>query len=285
MPRGRLWTSVESSHLCEAWLFATNDPITGLDQSGARFWRTLADKFICLSPRNEDSRGRYIARLTVSDSGVCQYEMKVIKKQFELVSKDVQKFGIAIRRVHASNPTGSVTPTQIHAMACAIHIDRTDRMDYRFKDDIPREQCSHYDSFVVLQTSPKFSVTGTAGENTRVIDGSRSGGFSGGAEKRTESGAQNTNKVESDMFQEDGVTRGGSGPGGSGGNELRSAEGGGSSANSGNVERGGAGLDEEGGKLQEAEGEGAIAMFAPQLGARQLRMQSRSSYSSSSVLR
>ena len=66
--------------------------------------------------------------------------MKFIKKQFELVSKDVQRFGISLRRVHASNPTGSVTPTQIHAMECAIHMSRTDRMDYRFKDDIPRDQ-------------------------------------------------------------------------------------------------------------------------------------------------
>ena len=161
---GSLWTSFESSHLCGAWLFGTNDPITGVDQSDARFSRTVAGKFICLNPRNENARGRYIWKLTVTGDRVCQYEMKLIKKQFQLFSKDVQKLGIALRHVHASNPTGSVTPTQIHGMACAIHMNRTDRMDYRFKDDIPREQWSQCDLFVVLQSSLKFSVTGTAGE-------------------------------------------------------------------------------------------------------------------------
>lgn len=75
-----------------------------------------------------------------NDEGVCQYEMKCINKQFEIVSKDVQKICIAIRRVHASNPTCSVTTTQIHVMAFAIHLRRTDNMEYRYKNDITWEQ-------------------------------------------------------------------------------------------------------------------------------------------------
>lgn len=68
---------------------ATNDPIISVDRISARFWRTVADKLIFLNPRNEDGRERYVARFIVTGHGVCQCEMNLIKKHFELVSKDV----------------------------------------------------------------------------------------------------------------------------------------------------------------------------------------------------
>ena len=80
-------------------------------------------------------------------------------------------------------------------------------------------------------------MTGTAGENTKWIDGFSISGFPGGAETRAESDSRNENYVEGDMFHDEGGTRGGGAIGGCGGNELRSADRGGSSANSGNVER------------------------------------------------
>lgn len=32
-------------------------------------------------------------------------------------------------------PTGGLRPSQIHAMAIAIHLSKTDKMDYSYKDD------------------------------------------------------------------------------------------------------------------------------------------------------
>ena len=169
MGRGRNWTSIEGAHLCEAWLFATNDPIAGVDQTGSRFWRTAADRFVLLNPRIADSRGRYIARLGVNEDGKCEYDFKLIKKQLADVSKQVQRYSVALRRVYASKPTRSVKRTHIHAMACAIYLGRTDKMEYRFIDDLPREQWPMYDCFVLLQESPKFSIEGTAADNTPEV--------------------------------------------------------------------------------------------------------------------
>lgn len=183
----------------------------------------------------------------------------MIKRQFELVWEDVQKFGIVLHRVYARNPTGSVTPTQIHAMGCAIHMSRTDKMDYGFKDDIPREHWTNCDSFVVLQSPPKFSVTGTAGKHTGAIDGSCISGIPGEAETRTDSDPLNAMDVEVDMIQNDGRTRCGSGICSFGGNELRGGEGGGSSASSGMVGRGGSVLEEEGEDIAGSGGEKAVS--------------------------
>lgn len=85
------------------------------------------------------------------------------QKQFEIVSREVQRFGISLRVLYNYDPKGSVSRTQIHAMACAIHTGRTSKMEYHFIQDSPREQWTQYDSFVVLQDSATFSITGTAG--------------------------------------------------------------------------------------------------------------------------
>lgn len=95
-------------------MFATNDPITGVDQKSMRFWRTVADKFAALTPRNEYSRGRYVARLGTNDKGECVCDTKSIKKHFEVVSRDVQKFEVSLRLVYNSDPTGSVMHTHVN---------------------------------------------------------------------------------------------------------------------------------------------------------------------------
>ena len=86
------------------------------------------------------------------------------------------------------------------------------------------------------------------------------------------------------MFHDDGGTRGGGGIGACGRNELRSADRGGSRANSGNSERGGAVIDEEDGDIAGSGERKRNRNSCAPIGARQRRMQNRSSYSSSSVL-
>jgi len=73
--------------------------------------------------------------------------------------KDIQAFSRSLRRVVLSRPTGGVSDTQIQAMALAIHNSRTDKMDYRFKDDMPREHWLYYDSFLLSQSSDKIRAT------------------------------------------------------------------------------------------------------------------------------
>lgn len=101
--------------------------------------------------------------------GTCAYYLKLIRKKFKEISKEVQEFGVALRRVYDSCTTGSVERTKIHEMVCLIHLVRTEKIEYRFMNGITREQWPQYVFFVVLQKYPKFSIEVTASD---VVTGS-----------------------------------------------------------------------------------------------------------------
>lgn len=58
--------------------------------------------------------------------GSCAWNSTMLKRQFELMDKNVQSSTDALRRVAQSCPTGGLGDAQLHAMTTAIHNGRTD---------------------------------------------------------------------------------------------------------------------------------------------------------------
>lgn len=85
-----------------------------------------------------------------SADGKCAYDATPLKRIFRVMSTEVQSFQKSLRKVILSEPTGSVRDEQIHAMAIAIHNQKTNKMDYTFKNDNCHLEWEHYDAFKVL---------------------------------------------------------------------------------------------------------------------------------------
>jgi hypothetical protein len=62
--------------------------------------------------------------------------------KFKIISADCQNFGKALRVVHASRSTG-VSEDGMLSMSIAVHLGKSPRMDYRFKD-VPHAEWVHY---------------------------------------------------------------------------------------------------------------------------------------------
>ena len=152
MGRGKVWDGDENKSLAKAWIAASEDPIVGTDQNRKLFIDTVRRRFIEMSPvASQVKDGTYSARSSVS-----------IKHHFSDLSCDVQKFRASIGRVRASNPTG-VGEDDVVSMAVAIHIGKTNVMDYDYKTFNVLEWV-YYKSWLVLKSHPKWSEVGeTAG--------------------------------------------------------------------------------------------------------------------------
>lgn len=117
MGRGKSWEA-----LARAGIAASED-VVGANQKAKKFGETLHRCFIEKGPEaGAVSEGKYGFRSVAS-----------CKNHFADFSADAQKFCSALRKVRASNPTG-VNEDNIHSMAVAIHIEKTEVMDYSFKD-------------------------------------------------------------------------------------------------------------------------------------------------------
>lgn len=52
MERGCAWSNVELGHLARAWLYASKDAVTGIDQTAGCFNQILFKKFTSLAPQD-----------------------------------------------------------------------------------------------------------------------------------------------------------------------------------------------------------------------------------------
>jgi hypothetical protein len=105
------------------------------------------DNFRTLAPPCQTNSTRYHMRGTTA---VWNYFRDHIKH-------DVNKFNIALRVVRTSKPTG-VDEQQIVNMAVAIHLGKTKKMDYEFKD-FSASQWLFYEAWKVLKEHPKFFLS------------------------------------------------------------------------------------------------------------------------------
>lgn len=82
-------------------------------------------------------------------------------------------------------------------MALAIHNNRTDNMDYGFKDDVPREHWVYYDAFIVWKACDKFPLTYVE-SNSSESQGISRGNFGGPRTDLREVGNPSTPSTEDD---------------------------------------------------------------------------------------
>lgn len=95
-------------------------------------------------PASKVQDGRYGNRPIIS-----------LRNHFASMSAEIQKFYVALRRVRASNPTG-VNEDDIASMAVAIHMGKTNKMDYEFKEYC-KDNWVMYKAWMVLRQHPKWA--------------------------------------------------------------------------------------------------------------------------------
>lgn len=142
MGRGCGWTDVELGHVARAWVYASEDPIVGIDQTAGRFRSTMFQKFKEMAPVGSNEK-TYGGRTP-----------KSVRAKFDEISADVQKFRSAIKRVQSCNPTG-VTINEIISMSIAVHLGKRDSMSYEARG-YPHTQWRNHLAYAVLKTQPKF---------------------------------------------------------------------------------------------------------------------------------
>ena len=142
---GKRWTTAEVAVACKAFASATNDSIKGADQRAEDFNQKLVEILQQLSPASCEE-GTYYFR---GD--------RVFPYLRDNVFPDVQKFNKARRIVEASSPSG-VTDDQKINMAVAIHLRRTKKMEYQFKD-FNSTEWRFYSAWKELHKLPKFSFS------------------------------------------------------------------------------------------------------------------------------
>jgi hypothetical protein len=72
----------------------------------------------------------------------------------DVVSRDINLFNKSIRIVNSSQPTGVDDQQKIN-IAVAIHMKKTAKMDYAYKDFEPK-QWRHYAAWLNVKDTPKF---------------------------------------------------------------------------------------------------------------------------------
>lgn len=134
---------MECAHLAQAWSNATQDPVVGIEQTSAAFWKKAYELFCSLRTTDATDK-QYNGR-----------NVKAVRSKFEAISQDVSKFRIALRSVHMFQPTGTTEPQNL-SMAIALHLKKRTTVSYDAKD-YPHNQWVHHLAYHKLKYLPKYS--------------------------------------------------------------------------------------------------------------------------------
>ena len=145
MGKGKAWDAAELRVLAVAYANATHNPTHGADQKNEVFLGTLMTNIRRLAPagphpRQYENRGDEAIYVFIRDH----------------LKPEMNKFNIALRTVLATEPTG-VSEEQKFYMAIAIHLKKTNRVEYKYRDQNPYEW-RYYDAWKVLRTTSKFRM-------------------------------------------------------------------------------------------------------------------------------
>jgi hypothetical protein len=192
MGRGFTWLAMEKALLSQAYIQGTNDPIRGADQKMEMFKNTIYENFIRLCDSSGHGDHNPI-RFKGKCSGWCvclsrlsrllSYVIVVLVSIFlafagrtaqtcydhlkKNIFPDLKKFNSALLFIQGSKPTGSCTNQEIINMAVALHIQKTNRLDYQFKD-FHATEWDNYEAWKLLCKIPQFyptrSIKSTHGE-------------------------------------------------------------------------------------------------------------------------
>lgn len=147
MGRGCAWTDVELGKFARAWLYTSEDAVTGVDKTVARFRETIFEKF------------KSLARPDANDRTYAARSARSVRAKFDEVAADIQKFRDALRLIRSSNPTG-VTEGEIFSMEIYKHLGKRKVMSYDARS-FPHSIWRNHLDFKAVRTHPKFSEDGS----------------------------------------------------------------------------------------------------------------------------
>lgn len=101
----------------------------------------------------------------------------ILKYFRDTIAKDVQSFNKALRLVNSSEPTGDLKEEELVNMAVAIHLGKTNRMEYKYRD-FSAQAWKFYPAYMELRNEPKFNYHFT---QRRTTDTSDNGGEDSGS--------------------------------------------------------------------------------------------------------
>lgn len=140
--KNKHYTAQEVNAIAKAYVSATSNSIKGADQTIDDFTAAIIEKLEQIAPSNCED-GTYHKR---GDSVYPYFR--------DTVCKDVSSFNIALRMVYCSEPTGVTEQEKIN-MAVAIHLKKTSKMDYAFKNFVATNW-RFYGAWQELKKLPKF---------------------------------------------------------------------------------------------------------------------------------
>ena len=153
MGRAKGWIRAEKLVLSKSWLTASEvlSERDGTGQDNMQFWNKVMDEIKAREPTNfQEKRGRYSDRAVTA-----------IKSHWgDKIRHDISKFNESLRLIYRSNPTGSSQKQQVN-MAIAVHLGKTSRMEYQFRDLDPSEW-PNYQCWLVLRSHRKFLIPAPA---------------------------------------------------------------------------------------------------------------------------
>jgi hypothetical protein len=148
MGRNKSWTADEKEVLARAWIAASEvrSEIDGAGKENEMFWDLVLDEIRKRMPQDAHQIvGRYSMRA-----------ISAIKSHWsDKVKNNASKFNTALMIIYRSNPTGSSRQQMIN-MAVAIHLGKTSKMEYQYRDINPNEWIN-YKAWSHLRHHHKFA--------------------------------------------------------------------------------------------------------------------------------
>jgi hypothetical protein len=145
MGKGKAWDAAELRVLAVSYTNATHNPIHGADQRSDVYISTLMTNMRRWAPAGPhpgqyENRGPEAIHVFIRDH----------------LTPEMNKFNISLRQVLATQPTG-VSEEQKVNMAIAIHLQKTNLVEYKYKDQNPYDW-RFFEAWRVLRTTSKFRV-------------------------------------------------------------------------------------------------------------------------------
>lgn len=163
MGRGCGWSDTELARLKRAWVHESEDSVSGIDQTAARFRCTMFVRFKELA-QSDDIQKTYFGRTG-----------KSVRAKIDKIAADVQKFRDPFCRARACNPTG-VNKDEVINMEISVQLPKHSSMDYDALS-FPQWNWRNHLSFRMLALNQKFSdegkyssVFGTTGNAAVHVD-------------------------------------------------------------------------------------------------------------------
>jgi hypothetical protein len=144
MPRGKQYTEKEKLLIAQAYAWATNDEIRGVEQKMSEFMGRVKTFLMKNSP-NEFPRGTFHER-----------EDSALERFISAMKKDVAKFMATLRKVLLVDWSG-LDHTQKVNIAVACYVGKADKPHYDWKNFDAR-QWANYGPYEVLCKLPQFQI-------------------------------------------------------------------------------------------------------------------------------